>query len=1444
MVPTAAFSDYLALFRHLPGNFLLLRPDADATIVDNSERHAAVSLKSRAEVVGKPLFEAYPAADQNEADIIRASHEHVRRYRQAHTMPLIRYDLQRPDGRFEERYWQATHYPILDEQGELRFILQETEDVTEQHRAEQLHRRTEQELTESQRHTRFLLEMLPLMLWTTRPDGTADYQNPGWLAFTGRTLAEAAEWGWLEDIHPDDRAHVQQAWEQALARGDAYQVEYRLRRHDGQYRWLLVRAVPRRAADGRIICWVGTGTDVHEQRQAQQQLADKDRELQQILQRLPAHIATLRGPEHVYSFLNDRSQELFGGRAELGLPAAQVLPDLTRGGMIELLDRVYRTGETVSLTEVPMPQPPGPDGSVATRYFDGTFQALLDEQGQPTGVLVFGVEVTQRVRAKQRAAELQEAVRQHDQQFRLLVESLPLYVYITDAEGHMLYVNPQRQAYTGQDLSRALSHWLEPVHPDDQPRMRALFAEGRKHRRPWTGEYRLRGRDGQYRWVLTHAVPLCDDAGQVLRWYGSSVDIDDHKQLLQRLEIKDRELQLILSQLPAYVATVIGPEYRYAFVTPSYQELMGGRIELGRRAADLLPEVVAQGHLALLDEVYRTQQPYTAHEALLLLPDPATGGTREYFLNFVYQPLLDAQNQVQGILAFGVDVTEQVQQRRRAAGLEAEVRRSDERLRRMTEALPTITYINEATGQGHYASPQWYAYTGLPPGSDIAQHWRAVTHPDDLPRVEQEYATARAENRGWRFEMRFRGHDGQYRWFLNQAQPELDAAGQVLRWYGSNTDIDDQKRFQQELEQKDEQLQRMLRNLPAIVNTMEGPEHRYTYVSAQMRALVGERVQPGRRVADALPEISAQGFVARLDEVYRSGEPFTALEQHVDIRNPETGQLEAHYFSFTYQLLPALAHRPETRGILSFAIDVTEQVRARQQAQALQVEVVRQTEQLRRMTEALPAISFILSADMQLEYFSPQWYQVTGFAPGTDAGAVWPTLIHPDDQAPARAVYDRARAGNEPLEFEYRLLYPDGQYRWQVCRAVPELDARGQAVRWYGTLVDNHTQKELQQELRRSEAQFRFMAESIPQVVWTAQPDGQLDYLNQRWTELTGVPVEEALRFGWAALVPDEAVDTVVGKYRTAIELGQDYEQESPLRSAQEGQYRWFLHRATPMRDAEGRVVKWFGTSTDIHDYKQAQQQLQAQNAQLTRINQDLDNFVYTASHDLKQPVNNMAGIFQELMSTATFADPAAATLVRMFEQALQQMHGTIQDLSDVVQVQRQHEQLPAERVELLPFTHEVLRSVQAQISSLGAEFELDFAAFPALQFVRPNLQSILYNLLSNALKYAHPDRPPRVRVATERAPDGSPVLLVQDNGLGIDLERHGAELFQMFRRFHDHVEGSGMGLYLVNRIVQQLGGHLAVESEVQAGTVFRLYLPGAVPAPAGPRVAAEAVGR
>ena len=235
--------------------------------------------------------------------------------------------------------------------------------------------------------------------------------------------------------------------------------------------------------------------------------------------------------------------------------------------------------------------------------------------------------------------------------------------------------------------------------------------------------------------------------------------------------------------------------------------------------------------------------------------------------------------------------------------------------------------------------------------------------------------------------------------------------------------------------------------------------------------------------------------------------------------------------------------------------------------------------------------------------------------------------------------------------------------------------------------------------------------------------------------------------------------------------------------------------------------------------------ELQAANQQLARTNADLDNFVYAASHDLRQPVNNLRGLFEEIRRAATFTDPTDGQLLHYMDKSLRALSTTIDDLATVVQENRQPTAQLPEPVALADLAADVLETLRPQVQATHATVELDFGGLPEMPYVRSNLRTILLNLVSNALKYHQPGRAPHVYLCSYAAA-GHPVLEVQDNGLGLDLNQHGTELFQLFRRFHPTAaEGTGVGLFLVNRLVQAQGGHIEVESAEGQGTTFRVHL-------------------
>jgi PAS domain S-box-containing protein len=163
-----------------------------------------------------------------------------------------------------------------------------------------------------------------------------------------------------------------------------------------------------------------------------------------------------------------------------------------------------------------------------------------------------------------------------------------------------------------------------------------------------------------------------------------------------------------------------------------------------------------------------------------------------------------------------------------------------------------------------------------------------------------------------------------------------------------------------------------------------------------------------------------------------------------------------------------------------------------------------------------------------------------------------------------------------------------------------------------------------------NEETFRFMAESIPQIVWTALPDGYEDFHNKKLAEYTGISIEEAEGNGWQKILHPEDHAPTLAIWQECLRTGNPYEVKYRFRRY-DGEYRWFLGRALPLRDASGRILKWFGTCTDIHEEELVKIQLQNANQELTHINEVLDNFVYMAAHDLKSPVSSLKMLLQLL---------------------------------------------------------------------------------------------------------------------------------------------------------------------------------------------------------------------
>lgn len=248
------------------------------------------------------------------------------------------------------------------------------------------------------------------------------------------------------------------------------------------------------------------------------------------------------------------------------------------------------------------------------------------------------------------------------------------------------------------------------------------------------------------------------------------------------------------------------------------------------------------------------------------------------------------------------------------------------------------------------------------------------------------------------------------------------------------------------------------------------------------------------------------------------------------------------------------------------------------------------------------------------------------------------------------------------------------------------------------------------------------------------------------------------------------------------------------------------------------------GSFIDVTDLKQAQEKLEKTNDHLLRVIDDLDTFVYTASHDLKSPVLNVEGLIllleEEINTGEEVTKELTQPILSMVKDSINNFKTVIDYLTDIAKLQRDVGG-ELELVDLNKIVAQVRGNIPDLLAAVQVQFFITFEV-KEIYFSRKNLYSIFYNLISNAIKYRAPGRAPEVTMQAKKQ-DNFVVFTIKDNGLGIN-EENIPKMFTLFKRFHSHVDGTGMGLYIVKRIIDNAGGKIKVESEEDKGTTFKLY--------------------
>jgi len=542
-------------------------------------------------------------------------------------------------------------------------------------------------------------------------------------------------------------------------------------------------------------------------------------------------------------------------------------------------------------------------------------------------------------------------------------------------------------------------------------------------------------------------------------------------------------------------------------------------------------------------------------------------------------------------------------------------------IRLVVDTIPTLAWSAGPDGSADFFNQRWLDYTGLSAEQALGSGWQVAIHPHDLNDLVDYWRRVVASGQPDEIEGRLRRSDGVYGWFLFRATPSLDENGRVVKWYGTNTDIDDRKRAEQVLAVQNTRLQLLLQLTKRITSNLELREVLRSVSATVRKAMHADAAGVAffDEVSDkcriyALDFPDAKGFVKEeivvtpglaFKRAWESSKPVIVNTNDPEELGPEIYALVVAEDLNGHCLIP-LVSRGRTVGVLivarklegsftsedvDFLSEASGQIAIAIENCLAYGEIVELKEKLAQVVDTIPTLAWSAGPDGSADFFNQRWLDYTGVSAKQALGSGWEVAIHPDDLPRMLERFRQALNSVRPLEVEGRFRRFDGEFRWFLFRASPLCDECGKVVKWYGTNTDIEDRKRAEDALRSHEQNLRLLVDTIPGHVVTTTPAGEIELLNRRVLEYFDKTPEELANWQTSdAIHPDDLLLTIAALTRST-QTGEPYEVEHRLRRA-DGAYRWFHTRGLALRDKEGRIVRWYLLPIDVDDRRRAEEAL------------------------------------------------------------------------------------------------------------------------------------------------------------------------------------------------------------------------------------------------------------
>ncbi|WP_281232387.1 PAS domain S-box protein [Flavobacterium gelatinilyticum] len=1200
---------------------------------------------------------------------------------------------------------------------------------------------------------------------------------------------------------------------------------------------------PIKKEDGEVGGVLVTVIETTAKKKAADLLEEKNTRFKNNIMQAPLAMCVFRGKDHVVEIANKKMIDLWETESEkvINKSIFDVLPEIKDQGLEELIQNVYATGKKFVANErfVQLSR----NGKTENTYVNFVYEALTEADGSISGVVALAIEVTDQVVARTKLEESEQKIRQ-------LVENapFPIGVYVGEemrielANESIIEVWGKGPDVIGKSYKEILPE-LENQSVFEQ--IEGVYKTGKSfHNKNAQINININNKLESFYFHYSF-TPLYDTNGNVYGVMNTAADVTDLHMASKKIEIADKRFRDTVKQAPLGITILRGPQYIVESANEAYLKIVDREESgfIGRPLFESIPEVEETVN-DLLENVLNTGIPYYGNE--MPVPLKRHGKFEVSYFDFLYSPLREENGEISGIIVTVTEVSEKVEVRKK-------IEQNEDRLKIIVEASELGTWELNAKTREPFYSQRYLEIVGGYKENVKLTHEQLLQHlhPDDMFIRNQSFKDALTSG-NLHYEARTIWTDNTIHWMEGKGKVFYDENGSPDKLIGTVRDITSEKNHQEELEQSEKRFRNLIMQSPVPKAILKGPEMVVEMANVALLQNIWRKEEKdveGKKLFEIFPELTEQKYSELLEEVYKTGKVYSEIESQIIIKNDESER--QFYIDFEYA--PLYDSENNISGIRATMIDVTEKVEARKK-------IEESSKRFRSLTESIPQLIWETDEKGNGLFASGKWLEYTGVKPVADTD--WKAMIHPEDLQEGMKIWKHSLVTGQVFRYDVRVLRKDGSYRWHVVIGEPVLDTENKIIKWVGAFTDVHTEKafthELEQQvtartrelsqmyesLKKSEERYHLMVEEVQDYsILYLNHDGIIENWNVGAEKIKGYKAEE-----------------IVGKYFSVFYTPEDQKNDLPNtllerarqtgRAVQEGwrirknkSLFWASVVITAVHNKNNEVIGFSKVTHDLTEKKKADDkikrnalELEQKNIELEHMNKELQSFAYISSHDLQEPLRKIQTFASQIIDkeSQNLSEYGKDKFQRM-QNAAQRMQTLINDLLSYSRTNIQERKF--EKTKLSKIINEVREDLKEELEHKNAHIENNETQ--EINIIPFQFRQLLYNLVSNSLKFSKPDVPPVIKINSEIS-KGSDFkneglaketlychITVSDNGIGFE-PHYSKKIFDVFQRLHgrDHYNGTGIGLAIVKKIVENHNGIITAKGEQNKGAAFDIYIP------------------